>query len=73
MTTKEMAGVHAALLGGFALYMHPDKIREMLVENLANEESWKHLYHTHKIAQSIGLVNDPEDREPPDELEVHRR
>ena len=69
MTTKEMAGMQGAILGGFALYVHPDKIREMLVETLANDESWDGLRRTHAFALANGFVNDPEDPGPPDELE----
>ena len=69
MTRKEMAGIHGGLLGGFALYVHPDKIREMLVECLANDEAWETLKRSHTFALANGFVNDPEDPEPPDELE----
>lgn len=69
MTTKEMAGVHGGFLGGLALYVHPDKIREMLVETLANEDTWEALRRGHAFSLANGLVNDPEDPEPPDELE----
>lgn len=69
MTTKEMGAVHGALLGGLALYVHPDKMREVIVETLANQELWDGLRRQHEFALAQGLVNDPEDPEPPDELE----
>lgn len=69
MTTKEMGAIQGALLGGLALYVHPDKMREVIVETLADELLWDSLRRQHAVAVANGLVNDPEDPEPPDEWE----